>query len=250
MFPAGLGSQKPRFANQQRLAGRNQVPTMNRRGLFYVESPYPFLLYVKFTNPAPCLKHTHLKRCLYYNHLPQPISAAHRKRKILQKKPLRNPFFWSSESNQTQDPNADDYDKYSPLAEEWGDCNDQDKIDAATCSKPTKIEAEAAVAEKKIVKSFVSLVRPALLACWESWVVQTHCYTKAKKLSNRISRKRAKAGQNLDTRATSSSIPKHLIGQDKTRLIYTYVTIHRCIDLGYANIKPIPAKKARLLQYE
>ena len=28
-----------------------------------------------------------------------------------------------------------------------------------------KIEAEAAVAEKKIVKSFVSLVRPALLAC-------------------------------------------------------------------------------------
>jgi len=75
------------------LPARNQVPTMNRRGLFYVESPYPFLLYVKFTNPAPCLKHTHLKRCLYYNHLPQPISAAHRKRKILQKKPLRNPFF-------------------------------------------------------------------------------------------------------------------------------------------------------------
>jgi len=41
------------------LPARNQVPTMNRRGLFYVESPYPFLLYVKFTNwiaPAPCLK--------------------------------------------------------------------------------------------------------------------------------------------------------------------------------------------------
>ena len=92
--------------------------------------------------PGPLFKNTLiLKRCLYYNHLPQPISAAHRKRKILQKKPLRNPFFWSSESNQTQDPNADDYDKYSPLAEEWGDCNDQDKIDAA--------EAEAAVAEKK-----------------------------------------------------------------------------------------------------
>jgi len=114
----------------------------------------------------------------------QPSASTHlcspQKKKNPTKEALEKPIFWSSESNQTQDPNADDYDKYSPLAEEWGDCNDQDKIDAATCSKPTKIEAEAAVAEKKIVKSFVSLVRPALLACWESWVVQTHCYQSKK----------------------------------------------------------------------
>jgi len=175
MFPAGLGSQISTWVCKSTTRPTvNQVilPRISRECSMW-NTPTPSFCMWNSQNwieyPGPLFKNTLiLKRCLYYNHLPQPISAAHRKRKILQKKPLRNPFFWSSESNQTQDPNADDYDKYSPLAEEWGDCNDQDKIDAA--------EAEAAVAEKKIVKSFVSLVRPALLACWESWVVQTHCY--------------------------------------------------------------------------
>ena len=51
--------------------------------------PLPFVCEIhKLKCPPKFLKkHTHLKRCLYYNHLPHnPISAAHRQKKILQKR--------------------------------------------------------------------------------------------------------------------------------------------------------------------
>jgi len=72
----------------------------------------PFLLYVKFTNwtkkrqkiknkkkviiPILVLKqktkHTHLKRCLYYNHLPQPLEICSPQKLLQKKKPS-----WSSD---------------------------------------------------------------------------------------------------------------------------------------------------------
>jgi len=62
-------------------------------------------------------KHTHLKRCLYYNHLPQPLKNLQPTEITTKEKPS-----WSSDWVKKfleQDPNADDYDKYSlPLGRE------------------------------------------------------------------------------------------------------------------------------------
>lgn len=146
MFPAGLGSQKPRFANQQRLAG--QKPGSNNIvggcSMWNPPTALPFVCEIhKLNCPGPLFKNTLILRgaCITTICLNLSLQPTELKEKSYKRSPWETHFFWSSESNQTQDPNADDYDKYSPLAEEWGDCNDQDKIDAA--------EAEAAVAEKK-----------------------------------------------------------------------------------------------------
>lgn len=134
MFPAGLGI-KTWFAKKTRF------PKNNNNQLFYVEqlmNTPSFCMWNSQTerkrkqknkqkkiHHTPILvlkyktktKHTHLKRCLYYNHLPQPLkkSAAHRN--YYKKKPS-----WSSDWVKKfleQDPNADDYDKYSlPLGTE------------------------------------------------------------------------------------------------------------------------------------
>jgi len=104
----------------------------------------PFVCEIhKLNCPGPLFKNTLILRgaCITTICLNLSLQPTELKEKSYKRSPWETHFFWSSESNQTQDPNADDYDKYSPLAEEWGDCNDQDKIDAA--------EAEAAVAEKK-----------------------------------------------------------------------------------------------------
>jgi len=56
-------------------------------------------------------KHTHLKRCLNYNHLPQPLEIC-----SPQKNYKKSPLEALTESKTQfleQDPNADDYDKYS-----------------------------------------------------------------------------------------------------------------------------------------
>jgi len=62
-------------------------------------------------------KHTHLKRCLNYNHLPQPLEIC-----SPQKNYKKSPLEALTESKTQfleQDPNADDYDKYSlPLGRE------------------------------------------------------------------------------------------------------------------------------------
>jgi len=53
----------------------------------------------------------------------------------------------------------------------------------------------------------------------------------------------------LDRSGYQSNLKFHPKTSDRARQNTSYLFIHRCIDLGYANIKPIPAKK-RLLQYE
>lgn len=62
-------------------------------------------------------KHTHLKRCLNYNHLPQLLEIC-----SPQKNYKKSPLEALTESKTQfleQDPNADDYDKYSlPLGRE------------------------------------------------------------------------------------------------------------------------------------
>jgi len=62
-------------------------------------------------------KHTHLKRCLNYNHLPQPSEIC-----SPQKNYKKSPLEALTESKTQfleEDPNADDYDKYSlPLGRE------------------------------------------------------------------------------------------------------------------------------------
>jgi len=147
MFPAGLGSQKPGFAN----INHWQPCRPSTRFQQYVgvvlcgtPLPLPFVCEIhKLNCPGPLFKNTLILRgaCITTICLNLSLQPTELKEKYYKRSPWETHFFWSSESNQTQDPNADDYDKYSPLAEEWGDCNDQDKIDAA--------EAEAAVAEKK-----------------------------------------------------------------------------------------------------
>jgi len=95
--------------------------------------PLPFVCEIhKLKCPPKFLKkHTHPKRCLYYNHLPHnPISAAHRQKKNTTKK---KPLPWLSQNN--QDPYADDNDKYTP----WQ--RNEEKI--KTLQAVAKIVAEA-----------------------------------------------------------------------------------------------------------
>jgi hypothetical protein len=62
-------------------------------------------------------KHTHLKRCLYYNHLPQNLKNLQPTEITTNKALLK---LWLSQNKfLEQDPNADDYEKYSvPLGRE------------------------------------------------------------------------------------------------------------------------------------
>jgi len=108
----------------------------------------------------------------------KPISAAHR----LKKK--RNPTKEAlekrsnSESNQNQDPNADDYDKYH--SKPW-QRNEETATKTKNATGPAavaKTEAEAAE-EKKSSNWKVSLVlTSSSLEIVESWVVQTHMLPK------------------------------------------------------------------------
>merc|ERR1712051_70167 len=94
--------------------------------------PLPFVCEIhKLKCPPKFLKkHTHPKRCLYYNHLPHnPISAAHRQKKYYKKEALA-----LTESKQS-DPYADDNDKYTP----WQ--RNEEKI--KTLQAVAKIVAEA-----------------------------------------------------------------------------------------------------------
>jgi len=138
MFPAGLGIKTWFATNQNNKKTRfpkNQQQIVVLCGTAY---EYPFLLYVKFTNwtkktkkqnkknhHTPILvlkyktktKHTHLKRCLYYNHLPQNLKNLQPTEITTNKALLK---LWLSQNKfLEQDPNADDYEKYSvPLGRE------------------------------------------------------------------------------------------------------------------------------------
>lgn len=150
-------------------------------------------------------KHTHLKRCLYYNHLPHnPISAARRQKKLLQKK---KPLPWLSQNN--QDPYADDYDKYTP----WQ--RNEEKI--KTLQAVAKIVAEAIFS----VHSSLDLLRE---------VSNSNCYYQSKNHCLF----RAKTGQKplMMIRATAT---KHLIGQDKNTF-KMYIMMHQIWAMYTSNL--------------
>jgi len=157
----------------------------------------------------------------------KPISAAHR----LKKK--RNPTKEAlekrsnSESNQNQDPNADDYDKYH--SKPW-QRNEETATKTKNATGPAavaKTEAEAAE-EEKIVK-LKSLVSPDFLLAWNCWELGspnsyvTKALLKLSNLSDLSKARHTKAGQMIPRAATSNSIPKHLIGQDKNKSSYIYI---------------------------
>jgi len=225
MFPAGLGSQISTWVCKSTTRPTvNQVilPRISRECSMW-NTPTPSFCMWNSQNwieyPGPLFKNTLiLKRCLYYNHLPQPISAAHRKRKYYKRSPWKRS---NSESNQNQDPNADDYDKYH--SKPW-QRNEETATKTKNATGPAavaKTEAEAAE-EEKIVK-LKSLVSPDFLLAWNCWELGspnsyvTKALLKLSNLSDLSKARRRLDRWYIPRAATSKSIPKHLIGQDKNK---------------------------------
>jgi len=110
MFPAGLGSQKPRFANQQRLAGRNQVPTIIVGGCSMWNPPtaLPFVCEIhKLNCPGPLFKNTLILRgaCITTICLNLSLQPTELKEKYYKRSPWETHFFlklWVKPNSRSQ----------------------------------------------------------------------------------------------------------------------------------------------------
>jgi len=125
--------------------------------------PLPFVCEIHKLKCPPMFlkKHTHPKRCLYYNHLPHnPISAAHRQKKYYKKEALA-----LTESKQSRSLCWWQWQVHS-LAEEWGE--DQNLASSSkNCSRSNFFRPLLARLVKRSVQTHIVITKAKTTVSFE-----------------------------------------------------------------------------------